>query len=145
MKRKWATALLALTLAFAGTAGMAPTEKAEAASSGWATYGGITAIVYTDRTGSYPVSDTYIGATGEKTATGGEVYYNMYLTDANHKVIAVQQGSFSSMSPMKKFYIDNYVSKGSSRQFHIQMNLFANSSRTVNYGVWTTPLFTVYN
>jgi hypothetical protein len=122
--------------------------KVEAANSGWETHGGITAKVYTDRSGSYPTRDSYIGVTGQKTSAGGRVYYSMYLDKyKNGKWYQKdeQMGYLSSQTPMKKFYINNYLSKGQSGTYRIRFKLFSDSGRWDWIGDWYTPSFKVYN
>ena len=133
--------------------GLLPGNKVEAASTGWQTTNGVTAILYTDRSGSYPASDSFVGVTAEKTAAGGTVYYTMdlhqYINGTWYSLGNDQQsGSFSSASPLKKFNIDNHLSKGKSGTFRVVMELNSNndwSNPNSFRGFFTTPSFTISN
>ncbi|MCF2719323.1 hypothetical protein LWE69_19985 [Paenibacillus sp. UKAQ_18] len=117
------------------------------ANSGWETKNGITARVYTDRNGDVPVSDSYIGVTGEKTAAGGTIYYYYYLVniDTDRVVAESNPSSFSSTSPQSRFPIDNLLNKGQSGNFQIMMKLFSDSNYDNWIGDWYTPSFKVSN
>lgn len=121
----------------------------QAASSGYVTKNGVTAVVYTDRSGDYPTSDTYIGVTGAKTSAGGTVYYSMLLEqyrNGSWLLVDHEDGSFASQSPLKKLYIDNFLAKGSSGTFRVQMVLRNDpNSDYGDLGSWYTPSFKVYN
>jgi hypothetical protein len=144
--------MFALTL---GSFSFFSNGKAEAASSGWLTNGGITANVYTDRTGDYPASDTWIGVTGQKTSTGGTVYYEFNLmhhrADGTDEIAGSWQnpetvtGSFSSQSSQRYFYIDDFLPTGSSGIYWVQMKLYSDSGYQNWIGDWNTAWFAVYN
>lgn len=118
------------------------------ASTGWETKSGITARVYTDRTGDYPASDDWIDVTGQKTDAGGTVYYRIEIVKqipAGWELVATQKGSFASQTPTKRFYIDNLLSKGSSGTFKVNLKIFKDSAENYWLGDWTTSSFKVYN
>lgn len=150
MKKRISFLLLAFALTL-GSFSFFSNGKAEAASSGWLTYGGITANVYTDRTGNYPASDSWIGVTGQKTSTGGTVYYEFNLihvrADGSGELVPqeTQTGSFSSQSPQKYMYIDEFLPKGGSAIYYIQMKLYSDPGYQNWIGDWNTGSFAVYN
>jgi len=122
--------------------------KAEAASSSWSTQHGIRAMVYTDRSGNYPKSDSYIGVTGKKTAAGGKVYYRMELDQRKNGAWIKRgtiRGEFSSQTPMKKFHIDNYLKKGQSGTFRVMLKIWKEKSEINWLGDHITNSFKVYN
>lgn len=126
------------------------------ATSGWSTKSGaggsMYAVVYTDRSGSYPSTDTYIGITGQKSSAGGTAYYTMmveyYDTDNSgwFGIGPIFTGYFASQSPMKKYYISNLPTRRSSYSVRVQMTLYSSSNKSYNtrVGTWTTNSFTVY-
>lgn len=125
-----------------------PLGKASAASTGYQTYNGITANVYTDRTGDYPVSDDWIDVWGQKTSTGGTVYYMVHMDKFNGSSwsqVATQSGSFASQTPAKRFYINDLLSAGSSGTFRVRFKIFRDSGYQDWIGDWITPSFRVYN
>lgn len=135
--------------------GFLPVKKAEAASTGWVNGHGLTVKLSTDRSGSYPVQDTFVGVTAEKTAAGGRVYYIMELQRYKNgkwyysgKTMDEQWGYFSSRTPVKKFMIDNHLAKGESGTFRVKMELNSNDnwqSSSSFRGVLITPSFVINN
>ncbi|SFD68766.1 hypothetical protein [Bacillus sp. UNCCL81] len=148
-KKNKTTMLLAAFTLFAVLIVQPFNNNVQAASSGYVTKGGVTAEVYTDRSGDYPSSDTYIGVTGAKTSAGGTVYYSMLLEQyksGSWLLVDHEDGYFSSQSPMKKFYIDNLLAKGTSGTFRVEMVLRNDpNSDYGELGSWYTPSFKVYN
>ncbi|MEI5909437.1 hypothetical protein WAK64_20625 [Bacillus spongiae] len=146
--KKFTRILAAITLALTMVVTFSNAKEVDAAESGWKTYNGISANVYTDRTGDYPVSDSYIGATGLKTSAGGTVYYRMeldeYVNGAWYSRDS-KKGSFSSQTPMSKFYIDEHLVKGESGTFRVMMKIFSDSEYDIWVGDWITDSFTVHN
>ncbi|SEF51460.1 hypothetical protein [Paenibacillus sp. UNC499MF] len=119
------------------------------ASSGWQTKNGVTARVYTDRTATYPASDSYIGITAEKSSPGA-TYYELVLGKKTGSDSWVQvwstSGTFASSSTGQyKVDIDNIVSKYSQGTFMVRLKIYAYGDWDTWLGDWETEEFVVLN
>lgn len=123
-------------------------EISTMAASGWSTKNGVQARVYTDRSGTVPESDTYIGVTGEKTSAGGTVYYQLRLiriTNGTEYFVSQSSGTMTTTTSQKQFKIDSFLGFSTSGTFKIEMKLFKDSHLEQWIGDWSTPSFTVNN
>ncbi|MFL1672958.1 hypothetical protein [Paenibacillus dendritiformis] len=150
---------LSLGLLFSAVSPAASAEQAQNLSlssdiapmvnTGWVKKNGIEARVYTDRLDDYPVSDTYVGVTAEKKAAGGTVYYQIVLSkvksDGTTYYVDSVYGSMSSKSPQAKFYIDDFLDKGSSGTYRVMLKIFKDKEYDDWVGDWITDSFKIYN
>ncbi|GKS13518.1 hypothetical protein YDYSY3_45180 [Paenibacillus chitinolyticus] len=116
------------------------------ATSGWSNQGGYDCRVYTDRSGSYPVSDDYIGVTAEKKQTGA-AYYHITLwkqENGTENQKAEERGTFSTSANVK-FKIDSFQDRNSQATYKVRFSLFQCGNWDGTLGQWTTDEFTVVN
>jgi len=117
-------------------------------NTGWIKKNNIEARVYTDRTGTYPASDTYIGITGEK-RTSGAAYYQLDLWKKGSNGVITQvattTGTFSSSTGQWQVKIDDILSKNSSGTFIVNLKIFSYGDWDSWLGDWETSEFLVNN
>lgn len=119
--------------------GLFSVESAYAVSSGSQTKGGITAKVYTDKN-SYKSNET-IYVTGEKTAAGGTVYYEIYLLQKignQQYLVDSTSGSTAGKTPTVKF-------KPGVGTYTVMLKLFSDSNFDNYIDYWETTAFNVTN
>ncbi|OZB90930.1 hypothetical protein [Paenibacillus sp. XY044] len=159
MKKK-ITALLSSVVLLTAVATSASAESAEETAApqdsgiftpyvntGWIKQNGIEARVYTDRTSSYPVSDTYIGITGEK-KTAGSAYYQLTLDKKNgstYSQVASTRGTFASSTGQWQVQIDDILSTGSTGTYRVMLKVFAYGDWDTWLGDWISDDFVVNN
>ncbi|WP_036740350.1 hypothetical protein [Paenibacillus sp. HGH0039] len=117
------------------------------ANSGWKKQNGIEARVYTNRTGSYPNSDTYIGVTAEKKTTGA-AYYQLVISEQKNGTSyqrASKDGTWSGTSISHNFNIDDILDRNSQGTFLVRLKIFAYGDWDTWLGDWETETFTVVN
>ncbi|MED1790322.1 hypothetical protein P4V47_23135 [Brevibacillus laterosporus] len=119
---------------------------AGAVNTGWQTKNGVEARVYTDRSGDYPESDSYVKVTGEKKGSG-TLYYRLELIkhqDGREIGIYSEKGTMTS-SASATFYKDNFLSKGSSGTYSVMLKLFKDRNEDEWIGDWISSTFKVNN
>jgi len=130
-----------LTVLLITSLGLFSVENALAVSSGSQTKGGITAKVYTDKN-SYKSNET-IYATGEKTAAGGTIYYEMFLwkkTANGGWTLAAEApiGSTSGKTPQAQF-------KPGVGTYTVMFKIYKSPKGENWVGDWETTEFKVTN
>ncbi|TQR27203.1 hypothetical protein C7Y47_23595 [Lysinibacillus sphaericus] len=128
-----------LTVLLITSLGLFSVENAHAVSSGSQTKGGITAKVYTDKN-SYKSNET-IYATGEKTAAGGTVYYDIRIwkkTSNGWEQVGIEYGSTSGKTSQVKF-------KPGVGTYTVMFKIFTDSKMDNWVGDWETTEFKVTN
>ncbi|MGE6578999.1 hypothetical protein ACQKFM_29260 [Paenibacillus xylanexedens] len=117
-------------------------------NTGWSTKNGIEARVYTDRTKDYPVSDDYVGITGEKRTTGSAYYQltiDRRLNNGVYERANSKTGTFASSTGQWKVNIDDLQGENSHGTYRVMLKVFAYGDWDTWLGDWTSDDFVVYN
>ncbi|MFB0843787.1 hypothetical protein [Paenibacillus oleatilyticus] len=113
--------------------------------TGWVKTWGAEARLYTDREKDYSPADSYVEVTAEK--KGWETnYYEIYLyrvRPTGLEFVDYKTG-YMSVGTKEKFYIDDFLSKGSSGEFKVEMKLYKERKDRDQYlGDWGTTTFKI--
>lgn len=113
--------------------------------TGWVKTWGAEARLYTDREKDYSPADSYVEVTAEKKGWD-TVYYeiNLYREGYfNLRSVGYKTG-YMSVGTKERFYIDDFLSKGSSGEFRVEMRLYTERKDRDQYlGEWVTKTFKI--
>ncbi|WP_324728758.1 hypothetical protein VO178_19405 [Lysinibacillus fusiformis] len=128
-----------LTVLLISSLGLFSIEKADAASSGWQTYGGITAKVSTNKD-NYKYNDQIL-IDAEKTSTGGKVYYEVYVDKLQTNGMWVEVGRFGKGSTSGKISQVSVKAIYGTGPYKVRFKLFSDSA----YDKWIGDWFVNFN
>ncbi|MCG7434889.1 hypothetical protein [Lysinibacillus fusiformis] len=128
-----------LTVLLISSLGLFSIEKADAASSGWQTKGGITLNVSTNKD-SYKYNEQIL-VDAEKTSAGGTIYYEVVLAKMNinngtwYQVDKFSSGSTSGKIPQVKF-----KAIYGTGPYKVRIKAFSDSALDKWIGDWETSI-----